>query len=75
MERTVISKHLKNIFGSGELEEISVCAKIAHTAKDGKNYNTKTESVCTIHKVVIIEIYKRLPWRETWPHLRRQKHL
>lgn len=41
VDRTVISKHLKNIFAEGELDENSVCAKIAHTAADGKKYNTK----------------------------------
>lgn len=41
VDRTVITKHLKNIFDSEELEEDSVSAKIAHTAEDGKNYNTK----------------------------------
>ncbi len=41
VDRTVITKHLKNIFESGELEENSVSAKIAHTAEDGKNYKTK----------------------------------
>ena len=39
-ERSVITKHLKNIFQSGELNEISVSAKIAHTAADGKSYQT-----------------------------------
>ncbi len=39
-DRTVITKHLKNIFESGELIEKSVCAKFAHTAKDSKTYNT-----------------------------------
>ena len=37
-ERSVISKHIRNIFKEGELDEISVCAKFAHTALDGKNY-------------------------------------
>lgn len=41
IDRSAITKHLKNIFASGELEENSVCAKIALTAEDGKNYNTK----------------------------------
>jgi len=41
VDRTVVTKHLKNIFASGELEEDSVSAKIAHTANDGKKYNTK----------------------------------
>ena len=41
VDRTVISKHLKNIFEIQELFEISVSAIIAHTAEDGKNYKTK----------------------------------
>ena len=41
VDRTVITKHLKNIFQSEELAENSVSAKIAHTAEDGKKYNTK----------------------------------
>ena len=41
VDRTVITKHLKNIFVSLELDENSVCAKFAHTANDGKNYKTK----------------------------------
>lgn len=41
VDRTVITKHLRNIFNEGELDETSVCAKIAHTASDGKTYNTK----------------------------------
>ena len=39
-DRTVITKHLKNIFNAAELDQNAVCAKIAHTATDGKNYNT-----------------------------------
>lgn len=35
-----ISKHLKNIFESGELREDSVISKMETTAADGKNYNT-----------------------------------
>ncbi len=41
VDRTVISKHLKNIFESSELQQDSVCAKFAHTAQDGKTYNTQ----------------------------------
>ncbi len=40
-DRSVITKHLKAIFKDGELDEKSVCAKFAHTAEDGKTYNTK----------------------------------
>lgn len=41
VDRTVISKHLKNIFESSELQQDSVCAKFAHTAEDGIIYNTQ----------------------------------
>lgn len=37
-ERSVITKHLGNIFREGELERPAVCAKFAHTAADGKVY-------------------------------------
>ena len=40
IDRTVITKHLKNIFDENELNKNSVCAKIAHTATDGKIYKT-----------------------------------
>ena len=40
VDRSVITKHLKNIFTEGELDQNSVCAKFAHTADDGKTYNT-----------------------------------
>lgn len=34
-ERSVITKHVRNVFKEGELEEDSVRAKFAHTAGDG----------------------------------------
>jgi hypothetical protein len=42
VDRTVITKHLRNIFKAGEIEEVSTCAKIAHVGNDGKQqYQTK----------------------------------
>jgi hypothetical protein len=35
-----VSKHLKNIFETGELDNISVVSKMETTASDGKNYET-----------------------------------
>ena len=40
IDRSVITKHLKNIFNDNELDMNSVSAKIAHTASDGKSYKT-----------------------------------
>ena len=40
VDRTVITKHLRNIFETGEILQSSVCAKFAHTSDDGKVYNT-----------------------------------
>lgn len=37
-DKSVISRHLKNIFEEGELEERSVVAEFATTAADGKSY-------------------------------------
>lgn len=37
-ERSVITKHINNVFKEGELERDSVCAKFARTAEDDKTY-------------------------------------
>ena len=39
-ERSVITKHIGNIFEERELVEEAVCASYAHTAGDGKTYQT-----------------------------------
>jgi hypothetical protein len=41
VQRPAITKHLKNIFESGELAEQTVSSIMEHTAVDGKTYNTK----------------------------------
>jgi len=41
VQRPAITKHLKNIFESGELNEKSVSSILEHTADDGKTYDTK----------------------------------
>lgn len=40
-ERSVITKHLRNVFREGELDEAAVCANFARTASDGKTYQTR----------------------------------
>ncbi len=39
-ERSVITKHINNVFRAEELDRKAVCAKFAHTASDGKTYQT-----------------------------------
>ena len=39
-ERSVITKHIRNIIAEGELVERAVCANFARTAADGKTYQT-----------------------------------
>lgn len=41
VERSVITKHVRNILKDKELDEKSVCAKFAHTASDGKVYDVQ----------------------------------
>lgn len=41
VKQPAISKHLKNIFESGELNETSVHSILEYTAADGKSYRTK----------------------------------
>ncbi len=40
-DKSVISKHLKNVFNEGELEQDSVVANFATTASDGKTYQVE----------------------------------
>ncbi len=42
-ERSVITKHLGNIFKSFELNRDAVCAKFAHTAPDGRILKSDVE--------------------------------
>ena len=41
VQRPAVTKHLKNIFDTGELKEESVSSILELTADDGKNYKTK----------------------------------
>jgi prophage maintenance system killer protein len=40
-ERSVVTKHVRNVFREGELDRNSVCANFAHTAADGKTYQVE----------------------------------
>jgi len=41
VQRSNITRHMKNIFESEELDEKSVCSILEHTAEDGKRYKVK----------------------------------
>lgn len=51
VDRTVVGRHIRNIFRDGELEEDSVCAIFAHTATDGKTYQVKMYNLDAIISV------------------------
>ena len=48
-DRTVISRHINNVFKEGELEKEEVCANFAHTTRhgaiEGKTTNTRDCSI------------------------------
>jgi hypothetical protein len=48
VKRPAITKHLGNIFSTGELAEDSVCSILEHTAADGKTYSAKYYSLDAI---------------------------
>ena len=48
VDRSVVTKHLRNIFSEGELQENSACAIFAQTADDGKTYRYKFYSLAAI---------------------------
>ncbi|GAL87247.1 hypothetical protein MYP_4477 [Sporocytophaga myxococcoides] len=48
VQRPAITKHLKKIFESGELQEDSVSSILEHTADDGKKYKTTFYSLDVI---------------------------
>lgn len=40
-DKSVIFRHIRNVFEEGELQEVSVVAEFATTAKDGKTYQVE----------------------------------
>ena len=51
-ERSVITKHINNIFIEGELEEKLVCANFAHTTQHGAvKGKTQTKNIKNLNKM------------------------
>lgn len=48
VDRSVVTKHLKNIYESGELSEAATCANFAQVADNGKTYRYKFYALSAI---------------------------
>ena len=48
VDRSVVTKHLKNVYESGELSEEATCANFAQVADNGKTYQYKFYSLSAI---------------------------
>jgi len=60
-DRSVISRHIKNIFSEGELEENMVCANFAHTTQHGAiKEKSQTQNVKFYNLDVIISVGYRV---------------
>lgn len=66
VDRSVISKHLGNIYKSGELGENTTCANFAQVADNGKTYNYKFYSLAAIIAVGYRTNSERAAQFRTW---------
>ena len=53
-DRTVIGRHIQNIFKEGELDKNRVCAKFAHTTQHGAIPGKKQEKELTLYNLDVI---------------------
>ena len=66
IDRSVVTKHIKNIFERGELDENSACANFAQTADDGKTYQYKFYALSCILAVGYRANSERATQFRTW---------
>ena len=66
IDRSVVTKHLNNIFKDGELDENSTCANFAQVADNGKTYNYKFYSLAAIIAVGYRTNSERATQFRTW---------
>ena len=74
-DRTVITRHINNVFKEGELNREEVCAKIAHTTRHGAmEGKTQVQEVVFYNLDVIISVGYRVkkPARRTIPQMGQQ---
>lgn len=61
VDRTVITKHIRNIFGSEELDKDMVCANFAHTTPHWAiSWKTQTKNVIYYNLDMILSIWYRV---------------
>lgn len=54
VDRTVVTKHLKNIFESGELDKNSTCAKIAQVQNEGNRKITRNVEFYNLDAIISV---------------------
>ncbi|HAV55422.1 MAG TPA: cytochrome C biogenesis protein CycH [Aequorivita sp.] len=74
-DKSVISRHIKNIFKEGELERDSVVAKSATTASDGKTYQVEFFNLDVIISVGYRVNSKKGTQFRIWATNRLKEHL
>ncbi len=60
VDRTVVTKHIGNIFKSGELQEKLVCANFAHTTQHGAIKGKTQETTTKFYNLDVIINVSRL---------------
>jgi death-on-curing family protein len=74
-QRPAITKHLNNIFASGELKASSVCSILEHTAADGKTYTVRYYSLDAVLSVGYRVNSKRATQFRIWATTLLRQHL
>ncbi|MFH1310523.1 MAG: virulence RhuM family protein [Candidatus Omnitrophota bacterium] len=54
VDRSVVTKHLKNIFSEGELDKNSTCAKIAQVQKEGQREVTRNVEFYNLDAIISV---------------------
>lgn len=54
VDRSVITKHLKNVFQEGELDETTTCANFAQVADNGRTYHYKLDAFLQFNDAEIL---------------------
>lgn len=72
-DKSVVSRHIRNVFKDGELEKISVVAKNATTASDGKTYQVEYFNLDVIISVGYrVKSQRGVQFRQWATHLLKQ---